>query len=375
MGRKPNNSHAPGIYNRGGVFWLRFTADGKQCRVSLKTDDYATAVINAEAVRKNPSVAKPAPLEGSWDKLIEDYINKKCRLGAFTKNTSQTVRYACQAFGHFVGNIPLDKIKPDSLQDFYEFKFNQGAESTARGYATKAHTFLSWYKIEMPFPKFRGHVASRDVVVPRAKMDELIADCPRTDLLFVLLCGFHAGMRKDEIIHARPAWFDLNNNRVTIPAQDGDWTSKSKRKRQIPLSRQFQLYFRALELSFPNWRQLPWILHPEAKGKRYRWDFRRPFTDYMASKGLLNVSPHTMRHSFITYLAENGQEIAIISALSGDRIKTLETNYLHVKASADDLSDILEGITPEAKMRDVFSSVLEDKMNSIPLALRGSLDV
>ena len=37
----------------------------------------------------------------------------------------------------------------------------------------------------------------------------LIENAPTDDLRFVLFCGFHAGMRKLEIVEAVPEWFDL----------------------------------------------------------------------------------------------------------------------------------------------------------------------
>ncbi len=41
-------------------------------------------------------------------------------------------------------------------------------------------------------------------------MDLLISECPDRELKFILYCGFHAGLRKGEIVQARPEWFDLS---------------------------------------------------------------------------------------------------------------------------------------------------------------------
>jgi integrase len=357
MARLPKNKEAPGIYRRGDAFWLRFTLDGIQQRVSLHTDDYATAVIKAKETRKNPSSIASKPTASTWDKAISGYIKKKIALGKFTPNTAVTARYAIQAFKDFTGLPSPQDIAPEILQNFYNAQRKIKAEATARGDAMRAHAFLNFYKISAEYPTFRGIVNVRDEVVPLSKIRELIQACPRNDLQFILLAGFCAGMRKDEIIMARPSWFDFEHNRIKIPARDGDWTPKSKRGRSIPLTADFQAFFDNYKKAFPDWNEADFILHPKAEGQRYRWDFRRPFNEYMKSKGMTKVTPHTMRHSFITHLATNNVSLAVISAISGDRIKTLETNYLHVNPKNEVLTDVFDERTDLDKIKEMFEDL------------------
>jgi site-specific recombinase XerD len=99
------------------------------------------------------------------------------------------------------------------------------------------------------------------------------------------------------------------------------------------------------------------ILHPKTEGQRYRWDFRRLFNKYMKSKGMTKVTPHTMRHSFITHLATNDVSLAVISAISGDGIKTLETNYMHINPKNKLLSDVFDERTDLDKIKDKFEDL------------------
>src|SRR5206468_3924219 len=41
--------------------------------------------------------------------------------------------------------------------------------------------------------------------------DRLIREAPTEELRFILFCGFHAGLRFQEIVEARPFWFDLES--------------------------------------------------------------------------------------------------------------------------------------------------------------------
>jgi hypothetical protein len=45
----------------------------------------------------------------------------------------------------------------------------------------------------------------------------LIQNAPNDDLRYVLFCGFHAGMRKLEIVEAVPEWFNLSARTVELP--------------------------------------------------------------------------------------------------------------------------------------------------------------
>ncbi len=89
-------------------------------------------------------------------------------------------------------------------------------------------------------------------------------------------------------------------------------------------------------------------------------------------RGLDNVSPHTMRHTFITHLADGGFSATQISAWSGDRIKTLETNYLHTsapKGAIDDLYSQEEKISPEAALK-----VIQEQLGKIEPELIGKVE-
>jgi integrase len=60
----------------------------------------------------------------------------------------------------------------------------------------------------------------------------------KRELKVILSCGFHAGMRKDEIVQARPGWFDIKLSTIHI-TQSETWKPKDKDKRTIPLMAEF----------------------------------------------------------------------------------------------------------------------------------------
>ncbi len=47
--------------------------------------------------------------------------------------------------------------------------------------------------------------------------DRLFDYCTDDRIRFILFCGFHEGMRRNEIVEARPSWFNLSLRLVNIP--------------------------------------------------------------------------------------------------------------------------------------------------------------
>jgi hypothetical protein len=98
-------------------------------------------------------------------------------------------------------------------------------DSTAQGYFG-LRAFLGWL---VDRDKLRENGALKvelDEYQPTASLvctdtqtvADLIQNAPNDAMRFILYCGFHAGMRKFEIIEARPHWFDLKTGCVTIQA-------------------------------------------------------------------------------------------------------------------------------------------------------------
>ena len=161
----------------------------------------------------------------------------------------------------------------------------------------------------------------------REQVDLLVSECLDRELKFILYCGFHAGLRKGEIVQARPQWFDLKLNIIHITESE-TWKPKDKDKRTIPLTTAFRKFLED-EMAIDGELPEPFLVYPtKVQGKsRYRYDFRKPFEEYVASRGFRWLKPHIMRHTFASLLAIAGVSIFKIAQWLGDDVRVVERHY------------------------------------------------
>jgi integrase len=155
--------------------------------------------------------------------------------------------------------------------------------------------------------------------------DKLITDAPSDELRFILFCGFHAGLRFQEIVEARPFWFDLAAGLLHL-RKTATMNFKDREERTVPITQQFRAFLKTYGMHDP------FMLRPEVKrGKSlYRYDFRRPFTLYMKTQGCPWVTPHIMRHTFASLLVSAGESIYKVAVWLGDDVTTVQRHYGHL---------------------------------------------
>lgn len=387
-----NSGRLKGLYLRGKKFWYRYSYQGRQYRVPLETEDEGEALVKAIKIRNNPVLAGAEPLLEE----IKTYLKEKREDGTYTRNSVDS-RFSVLSM--FVADRHLQEVREINETEIRLWlkglrkrtkhlpmrtkNGTQNAEaadgavpgndrrpasrdpknlkgSTIESYGMVVRGFCTWLEEKK---KLRynpaGFIESRRSTCAkgrpfcrREQVDQLIADAPDKDLKFIQYAGFHAGLRKEEIIQARPEWFDLTLNIITI-VESEDWKPKDKDKRTIPLSKAFRKFL-VEEMSVDGKLPGPFLLRPEkVQGKaRYRYDFRKPFEEYVRTKELDWVKPHVMRHTFASLLAIAGVSIFKIAKWLGDDVRVVERHYAHLLPQDPDVERAFgdtAGLPPKAK--------------------------
>jgi site-specific recombinase XerD len=70
----------------------------------------------------------------------------------------------------------------------------------------------------------------------------------------------------------------------------------------------------------------PFMLKPFVKkgAALYRYDFRRPFREYVKRQGCAWVTPHVMRHTFASLLVSKGVSIYKVAVWMGDDVRVVQ---------------------------------------------------
>ena len=338
---KVTQADADGIYLRGKTYWLAFQKNRKRTFISLETRDFAEAVRKAAVAKSSTELTRGSSLQEE----AKNWTREKAARGDFTRfsviNATNAIRHIAALLGK---NVTLGSVTNGQAQRIYELLRTRKSESTARSYCSYASSLMGWALEKNlvrsnPFlsikyakwkPVMRTEFCDADL------RDRLIREAPSNELRFILYAGFHAGMRFAEIGEARPAWFNLTRRVIhiqkvtkTLSAATGldEFDLKDREERTIPLSFDFAAFLQTQDLN------QAYMLEPKKRRKKwkYRYDFKRPFSEYMDAQSCGWVTPHTMRRTFASLLA-SGVKVSLyeIAKLLGDDPRTTEKHYAHL---------------------------------------------
>jgi integrase len=220
-------------------------------------------------------------------------------------------------------NSKLQKIKPATVSA-YLFAFKIFLDwCVKQGLVTEnVANRIALSNMGRPFRKTFGN----------AKMVKvLIRECQDPALKFILFAGFHAGLRKGEIVNCKPSWFDFSTQTISVLRCES-FDTKDGEDRTIPLTKDFEAYLRVYrpkgDYMLPNWHLQP--------GKRYRYDFRKKYRSYMDAQvqryGFPRLTIHDMRRTFASILVSSRKvSLYEVSKWLGDDIAVVERHYGHLQ--------------------------------------------
>lgn len=341
------------LYRKRGVWYFSRMTRGRRVTINLDTYDLVEAIEKKKHLEGHEELSLSGCLSDEIDRYMEDIRFR------MSETTLPKIRSFLNRIPKELGDVYLLNITPADAQRYVEaLRPVMGSESL-RTYIIQARCLFKW-SVRQGFLRsdpFRDIKAPRRTYRPRSQWvkpwesDRLLEACARPDLKFILFCGFHAGLRRNEIAHARPEWFDLAhrvmNIKIVTPAVASKrgldvFKPKDRSERAIPLSPGFQKFL--TEYLNPEW---DYCIGQGRRRRRneYRYDFRRSFETFMLNQGFSWCTIHTMRHSFISTLYSSGKVMTShISEWSGDNEATLDAHYKHLLPRADLMAEGLRGI-------------------------------
>jgi integrase len=349
----------PGLYLRRQVWWLRWTpAPGlEQQRVSLGTRDYEQAVVLAIQTKRKAVNAARELMEGCTAE-IEAYL-AHCRRQGLSKATVEQRKYALQGFTDFCEAASPATISPAKSLRWFEARADQNAH-TADAYLVIVRWWFAWLmergklradptaaikppklpmktrKVFLSFERARRFLDEcREVEGPktRAATEDPRERMSMLDLKLVIYLGLQHGMRKLEIIEARPEWFDLDAGLIHI-TRTATFVPKGRHNRTVPMTEEFRAWLRDV-----YGLRGPFVLMPNVEhgSYRYRFDFRTKYENYVATLGD-DITFHDLRRTFGSLLVSRGVSLYKVAKWLGDTLKVAESTYGHLVAQDDEIN-------------------------------------
>ena len=332
MGKKRKPNPMRGIRMMGRSFELNIQRNGERQFINLETDDPAEAIQRAIKIRTDPTLQP----ESGFKKEIERFIAYKRKQKEYTEQTARSKKNIVLSFySHLPEAVTPAKVTSAQVQGWHDKLVDEGLHSsTIHSYIMAVQAFFNWTitvaKIRRHHPmtglrlvKLEGR--ARDSFCSFEERDRLINECDDEELKFILYCGFHAGMRFNEIVQAVPMWFDLTAGRIDL-RKTPTMAFKDREERSVPMTREFRAFLAIYG------KPHPFMIAPKAKKGKwvYRYDFRAKFMTFVDKKGLGWVTPHIMRHTFASLLVSAGESIYKVAVWMGDDVATVQKHYGHL---------------------------------------------
>lgn len=140
-----------------------------------------------------------------------------------------------------------------------------------------------------------------------------------------ILIALYTGTRKDAILrmgfepNTVGGWFDLDNG--IMYRRGADERTTNKRRTPAPIPRQ-------LKAHLTRWRAAGARWAVEYEGMRIG-DVKRSFARAVTDAGLEGVTPHTLKHTAVTWALQNGATLWDAAGFFATSVDTIEKTYGH----------------------------------------------
>lgn len=266
-----------------------------------------------------------------------EYRKREILAMNYSPNTYENYRNAEKRVIKFFGDVDISTITTDGVHDLYLDITSECCSDTARAYLSKLRAVLRYcraHKIkvldpeEIKLPKRQKKCArfldtdeySRFMrVISRPSRGYKNIDRARNTVIAEML--FATGVRVGELCAL---------DRNSIKDRQFVVVGKSKEPRVCFITEKVEADL-AEYLSMRNDNNRALFVDSYSGNRISKRSIQRVFRRVSKEAGLIGCTPHTMRHSFATYMIEEGVDIRFVAALLGHQSLQTTQQYTHVR--------------------------------------------
>lgn len=326
-----------GVYKRGGVWWLRYSAGGRQVRETADTSrkEQAEALLRErlQAVwegRHFPGKRRAKAQHMTVAKLRDDWLAERASKKSIGMDKTR-LRRAVEHFG--AGRLVVTITAEDVSAWRAELAKDKLSVATINRHLASLRGAIN-------LAVDRGHLASspmrgvrlekesneRDRLCSRAEYERL-RDAAEGDLRAIIVMGYWLGMRLGEI--SGLAWNRVDLERGTLRLRAS--ATKEGAAKPLPLPTEAVKELKALPRNI--------------SGRVFRHTvqtYSRKFAELCGELKIEELRFHDLRHTAVTRMLEAGVDLRTIQAFTGHKTLLMVKRYAKVT---------------ETRMRDAMSAI------------------
>lgn len=289
--------------------------------------------IKSNALKKLVGLKRERP-QAKSDIRLSNFAEQLMTFAAqtFAAETAGIYRRALNAFQRHVGDIPLSAVQERLTDSFKSRRLNEVSPVTLnielRTLRAAFNVAVRWKLVETN--SFRGVRLCRideraPIYFSLSDFRSFIQAVKENWLRDLVVVGGFTGMRRGEMLNLQWTDVDIQRHLVTVQSR-GNFRTKAGKKRIIPLNRLALAVFQDLS----NRRCSEYVFNLKARRIPER-RATRLFKRYVRKLNLDDrLHLHSLRHSFATWLIQDGASIYEVQKLLGhSSVKTTEI-YSHL---------------------------------------------
>lgn len=333
-GRKSQGRALPGLYQRGNVWWIRYTGpDGRQrfetSRSTSRKDADTLLILRKKQVMEGINPHAEQKLKSyPFTELADQYDAWAIRQRAYHTSKKYFIAHLREHFGAcFVKNLTVQMIEEYQSKMLEEGK----AKATVnRHVACLKHMLTKAVEWEMVQEGVLQKIRKVKMIpeqnqrlrfLSEEECQQVVIACS-PHLKPIVITALNTGMRKEEILSLR--WdkhIDLRHGFILLDK------TKNDERREIPINDAVSATLQSLVRRIDS----PYVFTDSA-GQRF-WDVKKGFQSACQRAGIKDFTFHDLRHTFASHLIMAGVDLPTVRELLGHKTLTMTLRYAHLAPS------------------------------------------
>ncbi len=335
------------IRKRGKSYSAYWREGGKLKEMTLGRNHHLATIRQREIEERLTAQRHGLPIRIYWSEFKKKYFGF-----SKTNHSTQTTLRCETVFKNFEDAIHvnhLTDLTPELLEDYKSIRRGAGIQAstinrelTTLKFAVKQAGAWGYKTPDLKSVKRIPTVKKRPDFFEEGHIQSLLSEASPLWKTVILL-GFFAGLRRDEILHLDWTDVDFETNQLKITPKD-DWHPKDREAREVPIHPSLKDHLDEWKKqSTESNRVVPWPHTPIA--------LTEAFSRMRQRVGIKFGTLHTLRHSFASHLAMGGVDLLRIGKMMGHSSITTTQAYAHLLPSS--LREAVQKIPSIGKIKEM----------------------